>query len=136
VQSLNLVPLSIIEIKPGLHERAEGITHKPVYRLSWPKKPIRLFGRWRVPGTETGSGNYIKTPVEKLNILPEANRRYRLIKNTDEVQEITAFIDTQLTGTRINAILAARIAADWFELYRWNSSWRQLGLSGVSVRDE
>jgi len=137
MRTLDLIPLSVTEVQPGLHERAEGITNIPVYRLSWPRKPVQLW-KWRMPGTEKGSGNYIKKPVEKLNLPPEAGEQYQLRKSdtTTKTLEIAAFLETQLTGTHINVILAARIANEWFELYRWNSSWKQLGCSEARVSED
>jgi len=73
--------------------------------------------------------------VKKLKVPPEVDKQCRLLRNDTKVQEVITFIGTQLTGTHINVILAARIADDWFELYRWNSSWKQLGFSAVTVRD-
>ncbi|RLC72118.1 MAG: hypothetical protein DRI26_03675 [Chloroflexi bacterium] len=120
-------------MKPGLHERAEGIAHKPVYRISWPKKPKSLFGIWRVPGTEKGSGNYTKRLLRQVNIPPEANKQYRLTKKDAGVQEVAVFLSTQCTETHTEAILAARAGDDWFELYRWHVSWREVGSPRAAV---
>jgi len=132
-QILRDIPLEIAEVKPGLHERAEGIARKPVYRISWSKKPLSLLGIWRVPGTDRGSGTYIKTSVRQVNIPPDANKQYRLTKKDAEIQEVAVFLSTQCTETHTDVILAARIADDWFELYRWHASWRELGPSPATV---
>lgn len=135
-QILRDIPLEIAEVKPGLHERAEGIARKPVYRISWSKKPLSLLGIWRVPGTEKGSGNYTKMSVQQVNIPPEADKQYRLTKKDAEIQEVAAFLSTQCTETHTQVILAARTGDDWFELYRWRASWRELGSSRTAVCGE
>ena len=135
-QILRDIPLEITEVRPGLHERAEGIERKPVYRISWPKKPLSLLGIWRVPGTKKGSGNYTKRPVQQVNIPPEADKQYRLTKKDDGVQEVAVFLSTRCTETHSNVILAARTGDDWFELYRWRASWRELGSPRASVCGE
>ena len=132
-QILRDIPLEIAEVKPGLHERAEGIAHKPVYRISWPKKPKSLLGMWGVPGTEKGSGNYTKRPVQQVNIPPEADKQYRLTKKDDGVQEVAVFLSTRCTETHTQAILAARAGDGWFELYRWRASWKELGSPRAAV---
>ena len=136
MSTLDLVPLNIIEVKPGLHERAEGITRKPIYHISWPKRTIRLFGRWRIPATKKGSAKYIRIPEHRLRLPPDAEKQWRLAKKDTAVREVAAFLGTHQIDTRVYVILTARIENDWFELYRGSSSWRKLGLYAAVVRDE
>lgn len=131
-----LVPLYIAMVKPGLHERAQGITHKPIYRISWPKRTIRLFGKWRMPNTKKGSANYIRVSEQRIKLPPDAEKQWRLAKRDTEVQEVAIFIDTHLTDARACLILAAQVSNDWFEFYRGCSSWRKLGLCKAIVHDQ
>jgi hypothetical protein len=131
-QSVRL--LDIDEISAGLHEKAEAII-RPVYRISWHRRPVRLFGRWPLPGTDKGSGNFVKVSPDRIKMPPEALRRYELAVNGNQTEEAAAFIDTKFQNSNIGVILAVEKAGHWLELDRWRGSWRELGLSRLDICD-
>jgi len=125
--------LEVTEVTPGMHERAEGITARPIYRISWRRHPLRLLGMFTLPLTNRGSGRFVKIPPQKVNMPPEAQRRYEMAQNFAEIDESAIFLGTQLADSHLNLILAARIRNQWLELYRWNASWAGLGITRLDI---
>jgi hypothetical protein len=125
--------LEVSQVRPGLHEQAEGITLWPVYRISWMKSPVRLLGLWRLPGSDRGSGKFVRVPIWKTRMPPEAHRRYEAVNGIPQAEEAAVFLSTQLKDSHNDAILAVRIAEEWLELYRWRAPWRELGLSRLDI---
>jgi hypothetical protein len=126
-------PLQVAEVEPGLHEKAEGITMRPIYLLSWRKEPTRLFGRWSVPNTERVSEKFIKLPVAQINIPRDTAQRYKTISTIAEVDESAVFLSTRLADSDLSLILAVRIMNQWLKLYQWRTSWTKLGISRPEV---
>ena len=125
--------LEVTEVRPGLHENAEGITARPIYRISWHKQPLGLLGLWPLPCPNGGSGRFVKISPQRINMPPEGSRRYDTVHNATEVDECAVFLSTQLADSHLNLILAVRIQDQWLELYRWSSSWAKLGLSRLEI---
>lgn len=130
-----VIPLQITEVKPGFQERAERLTRKTIYRISWPKKTIRLFGKWEIPNPKRSSANYIRVPEKNVKIPPDAEKHWRSAEKDTQVQDMAVFLGTNLSDAQVCMILAARVANGWFELYREKSSWRKLGLYASGLRD-
>lgn len=124
--------LEVDEVKPGLHETAEGIKVRPIYRIRWHCLPFYLFGLWPLPGTGKGTGRFIKVAHDRIKMPPEAGRR-KVAADSRETDEIAVFLSTRLADSHLEAILATRIAGLWLELYRWNASWIELGLSRLDI---
>jgi len=125
--------LEVTEVEPGLHEIAEGITLRPIYRLSWAKEPVRLFGLWSIFPKGRGDGRFIKLAPQGVNLPAEAKRRQELSQGMAAVDEMAVFLSTRLRDSHLEAILAARVKGEWLELYRWNTSWVRLGLSRLAI---
>jgi hypothetical protein len=124
VQILSTRMLDVNPTRAGLHEKAEAIT-QPVYRISWTDGPARLFGLLPLPGTSRHSGKFIRVSPDRVKMPAEANHRFEMI----EKEETAVFIDTGLRNSNISAILAVKNDGHWLELYRWQGSWQELGLS-------
>ncbi len=124
--------LDVDEARAGLHEKAEAVV-QPLYRISWCKKPARLFGIWPLPGTDRGSGKFIRVPANRIKMSAEASRRCEMVSNGNHLGEVAAFIDTELSDSHIGVILAVKNADHWLELCRWQGSWRELGLSRQDI---
>jgi hypothetical protein len=124
--------LDIDKVSAGLHEKAEAIT-QPVYRISWNRKPIRLFGRWSLPGRERSSGKFVRVSPDRIKVPLEAVHRYEMARNRGFVDEIAAFIDTRLRNSNVGVILAVKNGGSWRELYRWHGPWKDIGLSRLDI---
>jgi hypothetical protein len=111
-------PLRVTEVASGFHERAEGIRHRPVYRLTWSPS-----------GTRRHTGKYVRLAPERLRLTGEAARRYQEALASPATQETAVFLSTRLGGARIELVLAARRDGAWSVLYRWADTWRGLGIS-------
>jgi len=130
---ISVIPLEVTEVKPGLHESAEGITTHTIYHISWPKQPIRLLGMLSLPHTDRGSGRFVKISPQRINMLPEAVERLRLAHHAAKVAESAIFLNTCLADYHLDVILAIWTSDQWLQLYRWNTSWSKLGLSRLEV---
>ncbi len=130
---ISVTPLEVTEVKPGLHESAEGITTRPIYRISWPKQPARLLGLLSLPHTNGGSGRFIEISPQRINMPSEASRRYNIAHSTAEVDKSAVFLSTVLADSHLDLILVVRVADQWLELYRWHASWIELGLSRLEI---
>ena len=123
--------LEVVEVKPGLHEVAEGITGHPVYRISWDKKPGLLSGLWHMPGNGKGSGRFLKLSPESITMPKEAAGKYRdAARHADET---AVFMSTRLGDSRVQIVLASRSRERWLELYRGTATWRELGISRFDI---
>jgi len=111
-------PLRVTELSQGLHEQAEGIKDRFVYRLSW-----RRTGR----GSHTGT--YVKLSPEHVRLTPEASRIYDEARAASQVEETAVFLSTRFGGSRIELVLAAREDVHWSALHEWSDTWRRAGLS-------
>jgi len=125
--------LRVTEVKPGLHEDAEGITARPIYHISWPEKSTCLLGLLSLPHTDGGSAKFVKLSPQKIDMPLEARRRYEVAQSFTEVNECTIFLRTQLMDSNLNLLLAVRIQGQWLEVYRWSSSWAKLGISRLDI---
>ena len=125
--------LWVVEVKPGLHEAAEGITGRPVYRLSWHKKPGLLSGFWPIPGNGNGkgSGRFLKLSPESITMPEEAAEKYR--EAARHADETAVFMSTRLGDSRVQIVLASRSRERWLELYRGTATWRELGISRFDI---
>jgi len=130
---ISMTPLEVTEVKPGLHESAEGITIQPIYCISWPKQPLYLFGLLNIRHIGKRSGKFVKVSAGTVNIPPEANRQYSLAEGIVQPDESAVFLSTRLVDSHLRIILAIRLAEQWLELYRWNDSWTALGLSRLEI---
>jgi hypothetical protein len=132
---MSLTPrlLEVTAVKPRLHEIAEGISIRPIYRLRWAKQPVRLYGLLPIPHTDMGEGRFVKPPLDGIRLPLEANRWFKLSKIIVEIDKMAVFLSTQFRDSHLDVILAARVAGQWLELYRWNPSWTELGLSRLAV---
>jgi hypothetical protein len=133
-EGISVSPLEVTEVEPGLHEKAEGIIIRPIYRISWRKQPLRLLGVLSLPRTDGGSGRFIKISPQRINMPPEASRRYGASRSVAEVDESAAFLSTALADSHLHVMLAVRVADRWLELYRWHASWAELGISRLDIR--
>jgi hypothetical protein len=126
------LPLEIKEVKPGLHELAEGIRLRPIYRISWSSRPVVLFNRWTL-GKEKKSGKFVRLSPDMIIEPPEVEFRYSAEKYKQEIEGKAVFLSTRFTDTSLTAIFAIRTGGSWLELYRWHSSWSELALSRMDV---
>lgn len=137
MQAAGITPqvLRVSRESVGLHENAEGISKDmAVYRLSWRKQPARLPGGLDIPGTQRDSEKFVKLPVHSVNLTGEAKRRYNLALDMAGAGEVALFLSTRhLSGSHMMAILAVCVSGRWLELYRWDTSWQELGLSRLAV---
>jgi len=125
--------LWVDEVKPGLHEAAEGITGRPVYRLSWYKKLGLLSGFRHIPVNGNGkcSGRFLKLSPESITMPEDAAEKYReAARYTDET---AVFMSTRLGDSRVQIVLASRSRDHWRELYRGTATWRELGISRFGI---
>jgi hypothetical protein len=127
------IPLEVTEVKPGLHERAEGIENRPVYRLCWPRLPRRTLGPLPLPVGTTRCGAYIKLSPERINLSDEAVLRRRQASAHALTDETAVFLRTRLGNTRLELILANRYHSRWSVIHRWTDTWRGLGISRMDV---
>ncbi len=132
-EGIDVSPLEVTEVKPGMHEGAEGVTARPVYRVSWRRHPLRLLGVFNLPLANGSSGRFVKIPVQRINMPPEARRRLDAAHRLGGVDESAVFLSTQLADSHLSLILAVRVPDQWLELYRWSSSWAKLGISRLDI---
>jgi len=130
---ISVTPLDVTEVKLGLHESAEGITARPIYHISGPKKSTRLQGLLSLPHTDGGSGRFVKISSQRINMPSEANRLYDVAHSSAELDGSAVFLSTRLADSHLRTMLAIRVAEQWLELYRWSTSWSELGLSRLEV---
>ena len=126
-------PLDVEEIKPGLHERAEGIENRTVYRLCWPRTSRHTLGPLPLPGGAVCSGTYIKLSPERINLSDEAALRYQQASAHASTDETAVFLRTQLGSARLELILASRQRGHWSVIHRWTDTWRGLGISRMDI---
>jgi hypothetical protein len=126
-------PLEVSEVKPGLHEKAEGIENRPVYRLCWPRTSRPSLGPVRLPAPATCSGTYVKLSPTRVNLADEAARRYHEAAADPVIEETSVFLRTRLGGSRIDLVLAGRNDGRWSALHRWSDTWRGLGISRLDI---
>jgi hypothetical protein len=124
--------LEIKEVKAGLHEIAEGILLRPIYRISWPGKPRNPSG-WLALSGKKHSEKYVKLPYHQVVAPPRAFSGYCQDGDRQRVEERGAFLSTHLTDTSLNVVFAVRIGRAWMELSQWRTSWSELGLSRLDV---
>lgn len=125
--------LEVTEVKPGLHEKAEGIHRRPLYRLCWPRPSRPALGPLRRLVGPTCSGMYVKLSPERISLDDEAARRFRDASADPATDETTVFLRTQLGNSRLELILASRHDEEWSALHRWTDSWRGLGISRADL---
>ncbi len=126
-------PLEVTEVEPGQHEKAEGISARPICVVSWARQAVRLPWLGDIPDTEKGRGKYVKLSPERINIPPEVAEQYRQVYSVVQVQEGAVFLSTKLADSSLGLILAIRTGGRWLELYRWNASWTGIGLSRLDI---
>ena len=68
--------LEIKEMKAGLHEIAEGILLRPIYRISWSGKPRRNPSGWWALNRKNHSEKYVKLPYHQVAEPPQAFSGY------------------------------------------------------------
>ena len=117
--------ITIEAVRPGLHEKAEGINSDTVWRISGKDSAERRLGisLGRIFG---GSDNYVKLPAEDLGLPQEAIQR---IAESSLPDETALFLSTRLCNARVDSVLAVRYGKQWREVYRWRPSWEELGIS-------
>ncbi len=125
--------LEVTEVKPGMHEDSEGITVRPIYRISWRRQPLRLPGVLTLPLGNGSSGRFVRISLQRINVPPEARRRLEIAQSLAELDESAVFLSTQLADSHLNLVLAVRIQDQWLEVYRWSSSWTKLGISRLDI---
>ena len=68
--------IEIARVKPGLHEIAEGIRLRPIYRISWHKKPADLFIGWGLLRKKIWSDKFVKMDIDRLILPPQIDSKY------------------------------------------------------------
>ena len=124
--------IEIKEVRAGLHEMAECIMLRPIYRVSWHRKPLDLFG-WRFLGKKIRSGKFVKLPPDSITMPHEVALKYGEGVFKQGIEEIAVFMSTSLTDTSLKAIFAIRAGGSWLDLYHWRSSWSDLSLSRLDI---
>jgi hypothetical protein len=126
-------PVTVTEAKPGLRERAEGLTAQPIYRISWEGRPIRPLRWFPLASTSTQAARFLKVSPRRVRMPGECRECYALAQNSRQTEEVAIFLDTRFTSSRVSAMLATRLADQWFELCRWHTSWTGIGLSRLDI---
>ena len=119
--------LKVLQVKPGLHESAEDIACRPVYRIALERRPSRV--RAALSWVFRSTVRYVKLPPELVVLSPKAASCYAMARSMPETQEIAVFLDTELADHRLRAMLAVHVGDRWYSLHRWSTSWKGLGLS-------
>lgn len=119
--------LKVVQVRPGLHEAAEDIACRPIYRVAPEKRRSRV--RAALPWLFRSSMRCVKLPAERTAMPPEAARCCVEVEGIPEREETAVFLDTELMDHHLRAMLAVRIAGRWYSLHRWTASWKGLGLS-------
>jgi hypothetical protein len=132
IESSYRLPLEIKEVKVGLHETAEGITLRPIYRITWGRKTMARF-KWLRLGSKNKSEKFIKLPLYLILEPQEAGFGYTSRIFPPDMEEKAVFLSTRLTDTSLTVISAMRTGEGWFELNRWQTSWSELGLSRTDI---
>ncbi len=125
--------LEVTEVKPGMHEDAEGITARPIYRISWRRQAQRLLGLLTLPLGNRGSARFVKISPQRINMPPEARRRLEVAQSLGKFDEGAVFLSTQLADSHLHLVLAVRVQDQWLELYRWHSSWARLEITRLDI---
>jgi hypothetical protein len=133
ISCVSMRPVTVTEAKPGLRERAEGLTAQPIYRISWEGRPIRPLRWFSLASTSAQAARFLKVPPRRVRMPRECRECYALAQNSQQTEEIASFLDTRFTSSRISAMLAIRLADRWFELCRWHTSWAGIGLSRLDI---
>ncbi len=124
--------LKVSEVRAGLHEIAEGITARPIYRVSWDKPSPCWPGILSLRLRHEGAGKFVRLSPERVTMPPEASQRLEAARGLG-IDEAAVFLDTRLADSHLDLVLAVRRQGQWLELYRWNSSWDGLGISRLDV---
>ena len=127
--------IRVEEVKRGMHERAEGITNRTIYRISrngHSGHTRRLFGLWPADGG-SGSGKFVKLSPDEAIMPEEAVRLYREAAANRPPDETAVFLNTRLADFDIEAVMAVRYSERWAELYHWRTSWEDLGISRTEI---
>jgi hypothetical protein len=119
--------LKVLQVRPGLHEAAEDIACRPVYRIALERQPSRV--RAALSWLFRSTVRCVKLPPERVVLSPEAASCYATARSMPETQEIAVFLDTELVDHRLRAMLAVHVGDRWYSLHRWSTSWKGLGLS-------
>ena len=125
-------PIEIKEVRAGLHETAECIKLRPIYRISWHKSPIDLFG-WRFLGKKIRSGKFVKLPPDSIKIPREVALKCSKGALKQGIEERAVFLNTCLSDASLEAIFAIRIGGSWLDMYHWRGSWSDLSLSRLDI---
>lgn len=133
ISCVSMRPVTVTEAKPGLRERAEGLTAQPIYRISWEGRPIRLLRWFPLASTSTQAARFLKISPKRVRMPGECRECYALAQNSRQTEEVAFFLDTRFTSSRVSAMLAIRLADQWFELCRWHTSWAGIGLSRLDI---
>ena len=124
--------LEITKTEAGFHEISEGIRLRPIYRISWRRKPATIFKRLFLHG-KIRSGKFVKLPADGIILPQEVRSKYTGGGKNQAINESAVFLSTYLADASLTAILAIQTAESWLELHHWRTSWTKLGLSRLSV---
>jgi len=125
-------PIDIKEVRAGLHEMAEGIKLRPIYRISWHRKPIDLFG-WRIPNKKNMSGKFVKLPPGSITMPRDVALKYSEGAFRHGIEERAIFLSTCLSDASLKAIFAIRAGGSWLDVYHWRGSWLDLAFSRLDI---
>lgn len=129
IPGTNFQVVEIVPARKGLHEKAEGIK-VPVYRLSYPPKHVYLW-RLKLPVIKKKSVKCINLAPYKGRMPPKVKYIYDLTNKAEWVKSTALLIDVNLENSHLNMMITVLVGNHWYEVYRWISSWNELGLSRI-----
>ena len=124
--------IEVAETEAGLHEIAEGITIRPIYKISWGRKQAGIL-KWWPFSKKVRTGKFVKSPIHDLVLPQEVGSRYGRGDKRKGINERAVFLSTCLKDSSLTAIFAIHTAESWVMLHHWRTSWTQLGLCRLSV---
>jgi hypothetical protein len=99
---ISMRPVTVTEAKPGLRERAEGLTAQPIYRISWEGRPIRLLRWFPLASTSAQGARFLKVSPRRVRMPGECGECYALAQNSRQTEEV-AFFWTRVSLVRGSA---------------------------------
>ena len=88
---VSMRPVTVTEAKPGLRERAEGLTAQPIYRISWEGRPLRLLRWFPLASTSTQAARFLKISPKRVRMPGECRECYALAQNSRQTEEVAFF---------------------------------------------
>jgi len=128
-------PIRATQVKPSLHEVAEGLVRRPIYEIEFRGRSKHRWS-WILSALRAGRGStrrFVKVHPERLHVPSEVAYKLQIARETPGVDEIAVFFDTRLGDAGFTALLAVRCAEGWFALQHWRTNWLDLQVSRYSI---